>query len=264
LFLRNENQDMKIINYYIGFFFFLLLTNCSSVKEYSLSDSQPISHHTWDGLVKKNVTEEGFVDYKGFIQDSLPFRNYLNKLKNNHPNIKNWSKEERLAYWINAYNAFTVKLIIDNYPVKSIRDIKRSIPFLTKSVWDIDFIKIEGATYSLNQIEHGILRKQFTEPRIHFAINCASISCPRLRTESFEPDRLEEQLVDQTVYFLSNPIKNKITPNKIKLSKIFSWFSKDFQSSGGVKAFITQYTLVKIDKDAKYSDMPYDWSLNGE
>ena len=109
----------------------------------------------------------------------------MEELRKGHPNDKHWTETEQLAYWINAYNAFTVELILDHYPVASIRDIKEGVPFIN-SVWDIDFIKIEGKTYSLNDIEHRILRREFDEPRIHFAIVCASISCPKLRNEAFE------------------------------------------------------------------------------
>ena len=100
------------------------------------STSAPISHAAFDSLLHKYVSPEGTVDYKGFIQDSVQFENYLTLLKNNHPNKRNWSKEEQLAYWINAYNAFTIKLILDHYPVKSIKDIKSGIGFVN-SVWDI-------------------------------------------------------------------------------------------------------------------------------
>ena len=148
------------------------------------SDSHPVSHEIWNGLVQKYASKDGKVNYKGFIQDSVLFNKYLTILKNNHPNDKNWNEAEQLAYWINAYNAYTVKLIIDNYPLKSIKDIKKGLPFIN-SVWDIKFIKIEGATYDLNNIEHSILRTKYNEPRIHFAINCASFSCPNLRPEAF-------------------------------------------------------------------------------
>ncbi len=237
------------------------MSSACGVKEFS-SNSSPIAHTIWDELVKKHVTETGAVDYKGFQRDSVQLNRYLSQLQNNHPNDKNWSKDEQLAYWINAYNAFTVKLVIDHYPVKSIRDIKSGIPFVN-SVWDIKFIQIEGRTYDLNNIEHGIIREEFEEPRIHFALNCASISCPRLRTEAFFADRLEEQLTDQTQYFLRNTIKNQISTNDPKLSKIFSWYRFDFKKGdNSVLKFINQYSDIKIDSNAKISYLDYDWNLN--
>ena len=118
--------------------------------------------------MQDHVDDEGWVNYNGFIQDSLKLDNYLTLISNNHPNNKNWSKEERFAYWINAYNAFTVKLIVDNYPTESIKDVKSGLPFVN-SVWDIKFINIEGNEYDLNNIEHGIIRPKFNDPRAHFA-----------------------------------------------------------------------------------------------
>ncbi len=239
----------------------LLLTHCG-VSSYQ-SNSQPISHEIWDSLLHKHVNNSGEVNYKGFVADSLTLRKYLHTLSNNHPNTKNWSEAERLAYWINAYNAFTVKLILDHYPVASIKDIKNGIPFVN-TVWDIKFVKIEGATYDLNNIEHSILRKRFDEPRIHFAVNCASISCPRLRNEAYQPDRLEAQLLDQAGYFINRSGKNHISADQLQLSRIFSWFKKDFTKKGNLIDFLNQYTEVKIRKDASIDHLGYDWRLNEE
>ena len=172
---------LKNISLFFLFTFTFLLSACK-IKD-QRSDSMPINHTIWDELLQKHV-DSGKVDYKGFIRDSSKFDKYLRLLKENHPNRKNWTEEERLAYWINAYNAFTLKLIIDNYPVESIKDIKKGIPFVN-SVWDIKFIKIEAATYDLNNIEHGIIRAKFSEQRIHFAVNCASVSCPDLADSSY-------------------------------------------------------------------------------
>lgn len=233
------------------------INSCGSVKEYA-STSQPIGHVIWDGLLKKHVTEAGKVDYQGFIRDSISFNRYLDLLQAHHPNKLNWSRDEQLAYWLNAYNAFTVKLIIDHYPVKSIKDIKNGIPFVN-TVWDIKFIQIEGANYDLNNIEHGIIRPRFKEPRIHFAANCASISCPRLRNEAYTAKQLDEQLTDQVRYFLNSTPKNELDEYKPKLSKLFSWYRSDF---GDVIKFINTYADVKINKDADLEYLDYNWSLN--
>ncbi len=231
-----------------------------SVKDFS-SNSAPISHDIWDGLLKKHVTEEGWVNYKGFIEDKEAFYNYLNLLNGNHPNKSNWPKEERLAYWINAYNAYTVQLIVENYPTASIKDIKKGIPFVN-SVWDIKFIKIEERTYDLNQLEHGLLRKKFDEPRIHFAINCASYSCPVLRGEAYVASKIETQLAEQARLFLADERRNRITAEKAQLSKIFSWFGKDFTKKTSKIEYINQYSPVKINADAEISYLDYDWNLN--
>ncbi len=239
----------------------LLIQSCK-VKDY-YSSSQPVTHEIWNTLLKDHVTEAGHVNYKGFIADSIKFNKYIELLKSNHPNEKNWSEDERLAYWLNAYNAFTAKLIIDNYPVKSIKDIKNGIPFVN-TVWDIKFIQIEGATYDLNNIEHGIIRKKFNDPRIHFAANCASISCPRLRNEAYIANRLDEQLDDQARYFMANQVKNIMTPDKLQLSKLFKWYKGDFTKGRKLIEFLNLYAPVQINKDAKIEHLDYLWELNGE
>ncbi|MEM7552241.1 MAG: DUF547 domain-containing protein [Bacteroidota bacterium] len=220
------------------------------------------SHEIWDGLVKKYVLEDGLVDYKGFIKEQNELGKYLDLLSKNAPE-KDWSDEEQIAYWINAYNAFTIKLVIDNYPLESIKNIKGSvqIPFVN-TPWDIKFIEIGGETYDLNNIEHGILRKDFEEPRIHFAVNCASMSCPKLRREAFTADKLDQQLEDQGREFMNDPTRNKITEDKAQLSKIFKWFTGDFKDKGSVIDFVNKYADVKAASSAKISYLDYDWSLN--
>ncbi len=226
------------------------------------SNSKPITHELWDTLVQTHVSPEGKVNYKGFINDSLKLNAYLDLLSANHPNDKNWSADEKLAYWINAYNAFTVKLIVDNYPTKSIKDIKSGIPFVN-DVWEINFFKIEGNSYNLNDIEHGIIRKRFAEPRIHAACNCASFSCPRLRNEAFTADRLNEQLDDQMRGFINNKTKNELDPDNPKMSKLFKWYSGDFKKTGkSVREYINQYAEVQIKKGADIDYKDYIWTLN--
>ena len=156
----------------------VLLISCE-IGPFSAQGSTPPSHEDWTALLSVHVSEAGFADYRGFQRDSIKLDQYLEKLSNHPPNQDKWSEEEQLAYWINAYNAYTVKLILMHYPVRSIKDIGSSIqiPFVN-SPWDIKFIQIGDKKLDLNNIEHSILRKEFEEPRIHFAINCASFSCP--------------------------------------------------------------------------------------
>lgn len=243
-----------------SFIAILFLCKCATIKDYS-STSKPISHDIWNELLQRNIKENGRTDYKGFIADKEQLYQYLSLLNNNHPNINNWTKEERLAYWINAYNAYTVQLIVESYPVKSIKDIKKGIPFIN-SVWDLKFIQIEGKTYDLNNVEHNILRKKFNEPRLHFAINCASISCPGLRNEAYYPEKIDQQLDEQARLFLNDSSKNKMAENKVELSKIFSWFGKDFKKNGTLIEYINPYTDIEIRSDAKKSFLEYDWNLN--
>lgn len=246
---------------FIILIFATLLFNACAVSKVK-SNSKPVTHELWDTLVQTHVSPEGKVNYKGIIKDSLKLNAYLDLLSANHPNDKNWSADERLAYWINAYNAFTVKLIIDNYPTKSIKDIKKGIPFVS-DVWEINFFEIEGNSYNLNDIEHRIIRKRFTEPRIHAACNCASFSCPRLRNEAFTAERLDEQLDDQMKGFINNKTKNTLDPDNPKMSKLFRWYSGDFKDTGkSVREYINQYAEVKIKKGADIDYMDYIWTLN--
>ena len=241
--------------------FFISLFSSCGVKEIK-SNSTPISHDIWNTLLQKHVNTEGKVNYKGLIEDSTDFNKYLTLLKSNHPNKKNWNRNERLAYWINAYNAFTIKLILDHYPVKSIKDIKNGIPFVN-TVWDIKFIKIENATYDLNNIEHSIIRPRFGDPRVHMAVNCASTSCPNLRNEAYVAERLDEQLDAAAVAFVNDKTKNQLDPKNPKLSKIFSWYRMDFKKDGlTVIKFINKYADIKINEDASKDYLDYYWELN--
>lgn len=246
---------------YLVLIFTLFLISCTPGQK-SLGEDPP-SHKMWSDLLKKHVKTDGLVDYQGFILDSALLNSYLITLNNTHPDFKSWSDEERLAYWINAYNAFTIKLIIDNYPLNSIKDLNPtvSVPFIN-SVWDKPIIQIQEFTYSLNDIEHKILRKRFEEPRIHFAINCASKSCPNLRSEAYFPDILYDQLEEQSILFLNDTSKNYVSHEEIRISKIFLWFNGDFTNDGSIIEFINRYSSVKADQEAKIRYLKYDWSLN--
>ena len=218
-----------------------------------------VNHDIWTELLQKYVTDSGQVNYKGFIEEQAKMDQYLNLISDTPPG-SNWSETDKIAYWINAYNAFTVKLIMDNYPLKSIKDIGDGMPMINSS-WDIKFFKIGDVDFDLNTIEHEILRKKFEEPRIHFAINCASFSCPKLRNEAFESNRLNQQLEEQAKEFINNPDKNIINKEETKLSKIFSWFETDFTKKTTIKTFIKQYHSAFNDQnDIQY--IGYIWTLN--
>ena len=233
----------------IIFLTFILITFSTFAK-------YPISHGLWNQVLTKHVTSDGKVDYMG-IKNDLNFKKYLSIMSANPPQ-DSWNKQVQLNYWINIYNAFTVKLIIDNYPVKSIKDIGTP----TKGPWDIAFIKIGDKTYTLNQIEHEILRKQFDEPRIHFAIVCASFSCPMLRNEAYSVDNLNVQLNDQADKFINDKPRNNITAQKAEISELFNWFKGDFTKNGTLADYINNYSKIKISKKTPISYMPYNWSLN--
>lgn len=237
---------------------------CGSSPEPSTittSALQPMTHNVYDDLLQKHVTN-GNVDYQGFMDDSVLFKSYLTLLSDSAPS-ETWSKDEKLAYWINAYNAFTIKLIADNYPVKSITDLHPTLHVPTvNTVWHKKFFKIGGQPMNLDHIEHKILRKEFEEPRIHFAIVCASKSCPQLLNRAYIADSLDVQLTAQVESFLADPFRNKITEDIAELSKIFSWFKDDFTKKGTLIDFINKYSTVKINENAKISYLKYDWALN--
>ncbi|WP_025743426.1 DUF547 domain-containing protein [Aquimarina pacifica] len=219
----------------------------------NLYSQEKFDHSSWDQALLLNVFEDGSVNYEGFMKDSSLLYRYFQELSENRPNA-NWSKEEQMAYWINTYNAYTIKLIIDSYPLKSIKDLKKP--------WDKKFIKIDGEWFSLNDVEHKILRK-FGDSRIHFAINCASISCPVVWNRAYTADNLNYALDSQAEKFINDPTRNKITKTTISLSRIFSWYKRDFkQDDEDLKSFINQYAKIKITNQSNVGPMEYNWSLN--
>lgn len=221
----------------------------------SMESSVKLNHEVWTELLQKYVNEKGLVDYKGFEKDRSKLDDYVAYLSKQKPD-KNWSVQEELAFYINAYNAFTVQLILAHYPLKSIKDIGGiKGPFLQK-----DFM-IGGKKISLATLEKGILTTM-NEPRIHFAINCASISCPKLMNKAYTASKIDTQL-DAAVKGFINSSKNKISKTKPQLSPIFKWYKNDFQKSGeSVIAFINQYVQTEINPEAKLSYLDYNWSLN--
>lgn len=212
-----------------------------------------IDHSQWDKLLKKHVNNEGLVDYKSFQKDRSQLNSYLKMLSEKDPS-KDWSVQELLAYYINLYNASTVELILNNYPTKSIQDIKANF---TKG-----FIKIGSRELSLGGLENGVIR-EMNEPRIHFAVNCASISCPKLINEAYTAAKINEQLDRATKEFI-NSAENDISASNPKLSSIFDWYQKDFQVNGktDVIAFINQYSKTKINTEATITYKDYNWNLN--
>jgi len=211
----------------------------------------------WNHLLQKNVNAEGWVNYDTFKKDQYLLNQYLSYLNNTTPN-KKWSNNKAKAFWVNAYNAYTIQLILNNYPLKSILDIKQN----DKNAWEIPLAKVGSKTYTLNFIEHEILRKTFNDPRIHVAINCASISCPALPNIAFSEKNIETLLNTGIKKFINNPKRNLISKENIKISQIFNWFKDDFIQSGDLITFINQYSDTKISKDANVDFKTYNWNLN--
>jgi len=252
---------VRIWGFVLGIF--ISLVSCAQPESRFYACEVP-NHESLSRLLQKHVSTAGFVSYSGFRADSMALNAYLGSLSKCLPSAT-WSRQERLAFWINAYNAFTIKLIIDHYPVKSIKDIgsKLAIPFVN-SAWDAKFFSIGGVQMSLNEIEHSILRKQFDEPRIHFAIVCASISCPRLLNSAYTASDLENQLHQQTLAFIQDSTKNHLSLNRLELSSIFKWFKSDFTKHGSLKQFVAKYADESIAPRAKVDFLEYNWELNGK
>ena len=225
----------------------------------------------WDVLLKKYVapkTIEGIplyaVNYQALGKDPL-YKTVIANLEKASVSVFN-TQEEKLAFWINVYNIMAVKMVLDHYPVKSIKDAGG----IFSSVWKLNVGTVGEKPRTLNEIEHDILRKM-GEPRIHVAIVCASLSCPDLRPEAYTPERLHEQLDDQMKAFLANPQKGlqvDESKQRLYLSSIFKWFAEDFETEGGVRQFIAEYVperLAEFLENDKFrlSYLEYNWDLNG-
>jgi hypothetical protein len=213
---------------------------------------EAFNHDAFDALLAVYVTETGIVNYKGLLENKKLLDAYIGSLNNPTP-TDTWTKQDKLAYWMNAYNAMTLDLILRNYPINSIKDLKKP--------WDQRLWKLGEKWYTLNEIEHQILRKM-DEPRIHFGINCASFSCPPLLNEAFNAAAVSMQLEKAAIQFINDPKRNTISKMNVEVSQIFSWFSKDFKKEGTLFEFLNQYAAIQIDPKAKKKYKKYNWSLN--
>lgn len=232
-----------------------------------ISTSFSQTHKMFSDILSDHV-RNGLVNYQRLQSDSR-LNNYLHSLSTTNPS--NLEKTDELVFWINAYNAFTLKVVLDNYPLKSITEIKTSSDKV-KTVWDEEFISINDKKYSLNDIEHKILREKFKEPRIHFAIVCASLSCPELLNESFESENIKEKLNQQASRFLSDKSRNdfNLQTRTAYLSKLFDWYKTDFgKNDEEVLLYLSNFLSDEIKKDIiknsgswTISYKNYDWSLN--
>lgn len=231
------------------------------------------SNSLFTDLLQKHV-QYGLVNYANLCNDPR-LNEYIDLLSVTDPDTIT-DENNQLAFWINAYNAFTLKVICDNYPVKSINDLHFGGlvvgTVLNKTIWDKDFIEINKKKYSLNDIEHGIIRKKYDEPRAHFALVCASISCPPLLNEAYTGERLDEQLEKQGKKFLLDSTKNifDIEKKVARISKIFDWFGGDFGENKEERLlFISRFLPANIaneiqqnPKQWKIKHTKYNWNLN--
>lgn len=248
----------------------LIIAGCSSSKEtYEISGTpEPIEHtHAAFTEILQTHMKGSKVDYAALKGDPAKLIAYLDTLAAvQKSDYEKWTKDQRMAFLINLYNAATIKLIIDHYPLESIKDIGSVI----KGPWKQEVVRLWGKMVTLDHVEHDLLRPGFDEPRVHFAVNCASIGCPDLRPEAFRAADLEKQLEEQTRKFLRDDTRNRLdAKNKtLHLSPIFDWFEEDFvKKSGNVEKFVAPYfdekeraVIRSGDMDIEYTD--YDWSLN--
>ncbi|HSR59591.1 MAG TPA: DUF547 domain-containing protein [Robiginitalea sp.] len=217
------------------------------------ADAPEPGHTAWDRLLQRHVRADGTVDYPGFAGEREQLDAYIADLGTRVPDSA-WARDRRLAYFINLYNALTVRLVLEHYPLRSIRDLP--------DPWGRELVSIGGKGYSLDVIEHQVLRKM-GEPRIHFALNCASVSCPVLQPHAFTEQGLDAQLEEAARSFINDPARNRIQPGSAALSRLFKWYRSDFEgASGSLPAFLNAYLDTPLEPGSRIRFLPYDWNLN--
>jgi hypothetical protein len=225
---RNKMFPIGVRSASVVALFFLMATSQASAFDQS--------HRGWEILLDRNVVvathgRSSRADYAAFKRDQAELNRYLDGLSEvSHGAYRSWPREQQLAFLINAYNAFTVKLVLSRFPgIKSIKDVGT----LLQSPWKKEFFTLLGATRSLDELEHKMIREPgvFDEPRIHFALNCASVGCPMLREEAYTGAHLEAQLDSATRRFLGDRSRNRYDTGsrKLEISAIFEWYKADFE-----------------------------------
>ncbi len=229
-----------------------------------------IDHGAWNELLARHVRTDragvNRVDYGAFSDDDrAQLDGYIARLA--ELPIGRYDRDEQFAYWVNLYNALTVDLILDRYPVESIRDIDISPGLFAVGPWDKELVAVEGKRLSLNDIEHRILRPIWQDPRLHYAVNCAAIGCPNLREQAYESDGLNETLERAARDYVNDPRGVTIMDGQVTVSRIYDWFIEDFGASEqGVMRHLMQYAdpalAGRLAEIGALSDTQYDWSLN--
>jgi len=232
------------------------------------ASTQMIDHSGWNQILGRYlILKKGQVNrfaYKAISQDDLnSLKAYLTTLSKTR--ISLYNRAEQRAFWINLYNALTIDVILQHFPVNSIRDISFSL--FTSGPWKEKLIKVENESLSLDDIEHRILRPIWQDPRIHYAVNCAAIGCPNLQTQAFTSRNIEALLDKAAVEFINHPRAVSVSNlGNLRVSSLYDWFVDDFGGSDAVLAHLKQYAKPKLSKslqgvDKIYGDH-YDWSLN--
>ncbi len=216
--------------------------------------SVAFSHDAFDQLLRKYVSGSGDVDYAGFKKDKEKLVAYLIEMEAFAPKT-DWGRNKEMAYWINLYNAWMIKAVIDKYPIASPMDLDGG------NTWKVKRAKSGREVYSLDEIENKIIRPKFKDARIHFAVNCAAKSCPPLLNRAWTASNLESNLEKQTKAFINDSRHNSISSKKVRISQIFQWYADDF---GELITYLNKYSNTKINNNAKIEYIDYDWELNGK
>ncbi|UCF01639.1 MAG: DUF547 domain-containing protein [Deltaproteobacteria bacterium] len=226
------------------------------------------NHSKFDQIVKEYVDDNGLVDYNSIAQDKR-FTEYMQSLQ--RARVGEFSRDGQLAFWINAYNAVTIDKVIKKKPKKSVREtFVPGVWTSTKFFTSREHI-VAGKRLSQDDIEHEILRKQFKDPRIHFAIICASMGCPPLPRIAYTEENVQARLEEETRKYLNSPRGTRIdrAENTLHVSKLFDWFGSDFiNKSGSILAFMQPYlheeVRIFLERDPMISYLEYNWALNAQ
>ena len=229
-----------------------------------------LDHAPWDKFLQKYVVVGSsginLINYAQVTKkDQAALNRYVQYLEISP--VSKFNRDEQLAYWVNLYNALTIKLILDHYPVASIRDIDISPGLFSKGPWKKKLVNVEGENLSLDDVEHRILRPIWKDPRIHYAVNCASIGCPNLQPQAFTSENANELLEKGAREYVNHPRGVRISNGKLVASSIYSWFAEDFGDDDPeviehLKKYAEPALQERLKGFDKISDHEYDWSLN--
>lgn len=249
-------------------------TPAEAFKAHAPQSTQNVDHAAWTALLGKYVKPQpsglNRVDYAQFKKtDHQTLKAYIRTLETVNP--AELARAEQFAFWANLYNAKTIDIVLDHYPVKSIKDISLGgslTTLVTGGPWKADVVKVAGRDLSLDDIEHGILRKVFANPsRVHYAVNCASVGCPNLATEAWTGATLDTKLAEAARAYVNSPRGAKVEDGKLVVSSIYKWFREDFGGSNAgvvshIKSHADEALKAKLRSISSIADHRYDWSLN--
>jgi hypothetical protein len=241
-------------------------------RKHNPYSTQTISHQIWDTFLIRYIHPENGINLLDYSQASKQGKKQLNKYIKQLATTKivHYNRQEQKAFWINLYNALTVRLIVNAYPVESIQSVKlKKLSFSEFSPWDRQLVTLNGVKLTLNNIEHKILRSYWSDPRIHYAVNCASISCPNLANQAYTAENIEAMLNNAAISYINHPRAVKFIDSKtIKLSSIYQWYSEDFGGyDEAILSHLKQYAKQPLTNQLKAFSgrmtYHYNWDLNG-